>query len=114
MNMDHQSELFYLILKECIDKSITPKSVIAVKLGIGENDSAFKTLQRLKFIDIHRNATDGIELLPQGFSTYLAIHSQKQSTEQFKKSMKYATIALVISIITFIATIVSNFLFCTN
>jgi len=101
-----QPDLHYIILKECVSDSITKKADLLIKYGISEYDNAYSVLEKLEFIKIE--SSNVIVLLPQGFSTYLTISSQKQSSEQARKSIKFATWALAISIAWFITSIIFN------
>jgi hypothetical protein len=103
------SDLYYKILMECVKDIPTTSSQISEKLGISEHNSAFTNLHNLEFIRFNHQSFV-IELLPQGFSTYLSISSQKKSSEQARKATKFATWALVISSASFIANIIFNFL----
>jgi hypothetical protein len=100
--MKSQSELHYNILKECVENNKITRSDLSLKLGISEADISLSALAELKFINFSGNL---VELLPQGYSTYLSISSQKQSNEQAQKATKYAVWALCISIASFIASI---------
>jgi hypothetical protein len=102
-------ELYYQILKECVGKEMITTGDLALKFAIREKASTFKYMEELQFIKLNDNL---VELLPHGFSTYLAISSQKQSAENARKSLKFATWALVISAASFIASIVFNILLC--
>lgn len=104
----NQAELYYKILKECVENPISSKSVVALKLGISESDSTFYTLNKLDFIEYDVVAGGIIELLPQGFNAYMSISAQKQSALQAKKAIIFATCALIISIASFIASIIFN------
>lgn len=100
--MKNQPELYYAILKECADKEMITTADLSVKLGISESANTFKYMEDLQFIKRNGNL---VELLPQGFSTYLAISSQKQASEQTLKAINLAKWALWISIASFIASI---------
>ena len=101
-----QVDIYYHILEGCVGKKFGERALIAEELGINFGDNAFNHLQTLKHINIVTTDNSCIELLPQGFSTYLTLSSQKQSDKQFKKSVQFATWALVVSIISFIISIV--------
>ena len=113
--MENQSELYYNILKECVGNNKITAGEIAEKLNlISEDDIALVTLQELKFI---KRTNSFVELLPQGFATYLAISSQKQSneqaqkaTEQAIKAINYAKYALCISIVSFVVSVIFSIL----
>ena len=106
----NQPDVYYKILKECVDNPMTNTAQISIKLDISESDSGFRQLEVLNFITINRTGGNMIELSPQGFSTYLSISSQKQSSEQAIKAIKFASWAIGISIASFIASIVFNIL----
>ena len=108
INQTEHTDLYYQILKECaFDRTVTVAEVSTI-LGINERHPAYSKLENLGFIKINRNGGNLIDLQPQGFSTYLQISSQKKSAEQAMKSTKIATIAIIISIASFIANIIFN------
>ena len=106
--MKSQSEIHFTILKECVENNKITGGVLAKKLGlISEDDISIVTLEELKFI----KRTNGlVELLPQGYSTYLSISSQKQSSEQASRATYIAIYAIIISTASFIANIIFNIL----
>lgn len=104
--MINQTELQYNILKECVENPTTNTAMISIKLNISESDSAFNQLEALNFITINRTGGNMIELSPQGFSTYLSINSQKQSSEQAIKAINFAKWALWISIASFVVSVI--------
>ena len=101
--MENQSELYYKILKECAENEAMSLDVLYNKYKLSESSIVYKNMEDLKFII--RSNGNKVELLPQGFTTYLAISSQKQSNEQAQKATKYAVWALVISIASCLASI---------
>jgi hypothetical protein len=105
--MISQSELHYNILKECVENKIQNKSDLASKLGISEADISISALTELQFIKCSDNL---VELLPQGYAAYLAISSQKRSSKQARKAIKFASWALGISIVSFIVSTIFSIL----
>lgn len=104
----NQSEWFYLILKECVQSGTLTTAIIDNKYKLSEDSIYYRELEKFNFISVNRDGGNIIELLPQGFSTYLSISSQKQSAELAKKATNKSTWALLISILSFIASIVFN------
>ncbi len=115
--MRNQAELHYNILKECAEKDIVTTGDFKAKFEISQSEGTYKVLEDLNFIKL--SSGDRVELLPQGYAAYLAISSQKQSTEQAQKAtlqaikaIKYAAWALWISIASFIASLIFSILSC--
>lgn len=100
-------ELYCKILKECAEQPMCTKSHLAQKFDLSEIDITFKFMNELRFIDVNSGI---VELLPQGFSTYLSIGSQKHSNEQARKATIFAIWAIGISIVSFVASIFFNLL----
>jgi hypothetical protein len=101
-------ELYYKILSICAREFNTHQTQIAKELNISHNSSAFSYLEKLGFINIPKESSDFIHITQQGFSTYLVISSQRQSNKQARKATKFASWAIVISIISFITSIIFN------
>jgi len=112
--MKNQSELYYDILKECAENEAMPMDVLCNKYELSECSIVYKNMEDLNFIF---RSNGQVKLLPQGFATYLAISSQKQSneqaqqaTEQAIKAINYAKYALCISIVTFVVSVIFSIL----
>lgn len=106
-NQNGSAEFYYNILEFCLEKRPVSKTEICQKFNLTEGSSAFTHMEELSFLRIINSQ---VELLPQGFSTYLAISSQKQSANQARKAIRFATWALIISIVSFISSIIFSIL----
>jgi hypothetical protein len=107
-NYKDLGELYFKILSICARDFYTTQAKIAKELNISHNRSAFSYLEKLGFITILKNSGDSIELTQSGFSTYLAISRQEHSNKQAIKATKFAIWAIVISIISYITSIIFN------
>ncbi|NOQ26562.1 MAG: hypothetical protein GQ564_14480 [Bacteroidales bacterium] len=103
----HRADLYFNILKECVGKCAVI-SDISLKLGISESDSAFSELSDLSFIQFNHTGGSIITLLPQGFSTYLSIASQKQTARQARVATYIAIAALLVSSFSIMASFIFN------
>ncbi len=104
----NQPELYYQVLKECVENDLVSKADLFNKFKITQGNSIYPQLEELNFIKIE--GSDTVKVSSQGFSTYLSISSQKQSAAQARKAIRFASWALFISAASFIANIIYNIL----
>jgi hypothetical protein len=118
-NTRNYPELYFNILKECANDTMIGRVKIATIYEIRNTDPAFKELEDMGLITGSETSNDWIKLTQQGFSTYLAINSQKESMEQSRIAIieatkatkatatatKYARLAFYVSIASFITSI---------
>lgn len=102
---ENQTDLYYNILKECVENSMIPKHEISKKFGLSEYDSIYADLKRFKYIEFESDNEYMINLTQEGFTAYLTIGSQKQSARHAKKAIYFAVWALGVSIASFMASI---------
>lgn len=105
-----KTDLYYIILKECVENPMIAKHQICEKHGLNEHSPVFYDLEKFNLIEIKTKAANQIELKTEGFNAFLSIGSQRQSERQARKATYFAVWALGISIVSFIASIVFNIL----
>ncbi len=101
------TDIMYVILKECSENPFVVKETFCNDKNINISSAAFINLSNNGFIKDHSNV---LEVTQQGFTTYLAIRSQKESAELSRKAISYTKWAFFLSALSFIVSIIVIFI----